>query len=442
MNRKVKSNDTTKEVDAEEQRRQEESRVRKEEENRKRKEEFRELSERQQKQKEAAEEASKKYAKKKGSGISSYYIVFGVLGALCLYVIVMLFLNQQPPLNKTSTIDDKRIEEHNQNFPWQQGPNKFFEGSTLADAKKIINTSFASHSNLVRCSIDETITPPESFDARTQWPNCLFSVANQQRTCGASYAFATSQTAAERICIGSKTDKRVQLSPQELLSCDTINSGCKGGYLNNALDYMKTKGLVDEECFPYQADSDTVKCDKMCSNPTRERIDGYCILFGEDDIKREIYKSGPVVAATQVYVDFLTYKSGVYTKGDEVARFSGFHAIKIIGWGVESGNENEPNKGNKYWIIQNSWGDDWGEGGYAKVSMGQELMFDQYAYAIKVKSDKAPEKEQRTQQPHKEVEVEDSSNLNLDDDLNLDVIEPEDVQSGGDEDEKEKKQDM
>jgi len=55
-----------------------------------------------------------------------YYISFGVLGALILYVVVMLFLNQTPPLNKVPTIDEKRIEEHNQNFPWRQGANKIF----------------------------------------------------------------------------------------------------------------------------------------------------------------------------------------------------------------------------------------------------------------------------------------------------------------------------
>ena len=126
----------------------------------------------------------------------------------------------------------------------------------------------------------------------------------------------------------------------------------------------------------------------MCSNPVKNRIDSYCLLFGEEDIKREIFKNGPVVSTTQVYIDFLTYKGGVYQKGDEVARFSGLQAVKIIGWGVESGSEMEPNKGNKYWIIQNSWGEDWGNEGYAKISHGQELMFDQYAYAIKFRGDR------------------------------------------------------
>ena len=92
----------------------------------------------------------------------------------------MLFINKQTPLNKTMTIDDKKIEEHNQNSPWKQGQNKFFEASTLADAKKIMNTSFASHSNLIRCSVDDSIIPPESFDSRNEWPNCISPVGTTQ----------------------------------------------------------------------------------------------------------------------------------------------------------------------------------------------------------------------------------------------------------------------
>jgi cathepsin B len=334
--------------------------------------------------------------------------------ALCFYVVIMLFMNQQAPLNKTAVIDEKRIDEHNQNTPWQQGSNKFFEGATLADAKKIFNASFANHPNLAKCNVDESVSTPESFDARIQWPQCMLPIANQQRTCGSSYAISATQATAERLCIASKDNKLTQLSVQELLSCDAANQGCKGGYINTALDYIRSKGVVDEQCFPYQADSDTVKCDKICPNPaTRERIEGYCVLFGEEDIKKDIMKNGPVVAATQIYVDFLTYKSGVYTKGDEVAKFSGFHSVKIIGWGVES--EEGSSKGNKYWLVQNSWGEDWGENGVAKIAMGQELMFDSYAYSLKVRSDKPQEPKQEKPKITKSADPDLDSDLNLDD---------------------------
>jgi hypothetical protein len=94
----------------------------------------------------------------------------------------MLFINQQTPLNKTLTIDEKKIEDHNQNNPWKQSSNKFFEDSTLADAKRIMNTSFASHSNLIRCSIDDSIVPPDNFDSRKEWPSCTTKVGNTQST--------------------------------------------------------------------------------------------------------------------------------------------------------------------------------------------------------------------------------------------------------------------
>ena len=63
---------------------------------------------------------------------------------------------------------------------------------------------------------------------------------------------------------------------------------------------------------------------------------------------------------TSVNEDFLTYKSGVYrhTTGGSL----GGHAIKVIGWGHESGLD--------YWLCVNSWNDTWGDKGLFKIQMG------------------------------------------------------------------------
>jgi len=416
MSSKIKKTST--EVDKE---RQEEETQKKQEEQRKEREEKKnekineaiELEKRKQINKENAEEAQRKLMKRKNNPYFYYYVTFGILGALTVYVVVMLFMNQATPLNKVLTVDEQKIEEHNNSFPWKQGSNKFFEGTTLSDAKKLVSSTFASHSNLARCSTDDSKATPSSFDYRTQWKSCVLPVRNQENTCGSGYAIAVAQTASERMCIASKAQQLVNLSAQELLSCDSNNSGCKSGFLNNSADYLKATGLVDETCLPYQLDT---TCDKMCAEPKRHKIEGYCILFGEEDIKREIVKNGPVVSVTTVHTDFLTYKSGVYVKGEEVPKFQGYHGIKIIGWGVENGSELEPNSGNKYWIVQNSWGEDWGENGYARISMGQELMFDQYAYALRVPGDKVekkPEPSKTSKVPAPETPVEE--NLNLED---------------------------
>lgn len=74
----------------------------------------------------------------------------------------------------------------------------------------------------------------------------------------------------------------------------------------------------------------------------------------------EIMTHGPVEAAFTVYSDFLSYKSGVYqhTTGQAL----GGHAIKILGWGVESGTD--------YWLVANSWNNDWGDNGFFKIRRG------------------------------------------------------------------------
>ena len=38
------------------------------------------------------------------------------------------------------------------------------------------------------------------------------------------------------------------------------------------------------------------------------------------------------------------------------------HAVVTVGYGITSNL-------NGYWIIRNSWGTDWGEGGYIRISM-------------------------------------------------------------------------
>ncbi|KAK6021324.1 papain family cysteine protease [Ostertagia ostertagi] len=77
-------------------------------------------------------------------------------------------------------------------------------------------------------------------------------------------------------------------------------------------------------------------------------------------IQRDIMKNGPVVAGFIVYEDFAHYKSGIYKH--TAGRMTGGHAVKIIGWGKE--------KGTPYWLIANSWHDDWGEKGFYRMIRG------------------------------------------------------------------------
>lgn len=407
MSSKVASN-----LSEEQLRDRQKSQEKKKQELEKKKESYAEDRKRAELNREKAEELAKKNAKKKKENYS-YQIMFGLLGALIVYVIVMTFVSQAPPLHKVLVVDKDKIDSFNRDsLHWKQDANTFFEGATLADAKKLFGSGFSSSNNLNRCFNDDTIIPPESFHVKEVFPQCTLPVEDTGKSCGSSYAFVLAQTLAERACIANSSEKSNSLSAQELLTCDSSNNGCKGGQLNTALEYITSKGLVDQECYKYKPESD--KCEGLCENPTRTKADSFCLLIGEDDIKRDIMKNGAAVSALQIFIDILTYKSGVYTKGDEVARFSGQHAIKIVGWGVESEGENA---GTKYWIIQNTWGTTWGEEGYAKIAVGQQdLFFEQYAYSIKAKVNRKPIQEEsiHSHEDHK-TETNETVNLDLDD---------------------------
>ena len=71
-----------------------------------------------------------------------------------------------------------------------------------------------------------------------------------------------------------------------------------------------------------------------------------------------------------ITTDFLVYKEGVYHKTKDQIKFKGAHVVKILGWAKHE------QKGESYWIIQNVWGYDWGEKGYAMVAMGETKLDD------------------------------------------------------------------
>lgn len=61
----------------------------------------------------------------------------------------------------------------------------------------------------------------------------------------------------------------------------------------------------------------------------------------------------------------------------------GGHAVKIIGWGKETKDDGVETE---FWIVQNSWGKDWGEDGYFRIAFG-ECGIDSFATSIEPKFD-------------------------------------------------------
>jgi hypothetical protein len=92
-------------------------------------------------------------------------------------------------------------------------------------------------------------------------------------------------------------------------------------------------------------------------------ISDYHLAGGEKQIRIEIWRWGPVATGIKVYPDFYMFdaKNDIY-KWNSIGPQVGGHAIVLIGWGEK--------KGHKYWLVQNSWGAEWGDHGYFKMDRG------------------------------------------------------------------------
>jgi cathepsin B len=219
-------------------------------------------------------------------------------------------------------------------------------------------------SNKIYPKIEVTATPT-NFDARTQWASLIHPVRDQQQ-CGSCWAFGASEALSDRFAIASKGKTIAVLSPEDLVSCDSTDYGCQGGYMENAWEYLENNGIVTDSCFPYTAGPGTeAPCASKCVDGSawkKYKCKQNSIVHPTtpDEIKTEIYKNGPMEGAFTVYEDFFNYKSGVYSHVS--GGVAGGHAIKILGWGTESGVD--------YWLCANSWGSGWGMAGFFKIKQG------------------------------------------------------------------------
>jgi cathepsin B len=171
---------------------------------------------------------------------------------------------------------------------------------------------------------------------------------------------------SDRFCIATHGKIDVVMSPQTLVSCDSSNMGCDGGYLDAAWEFIQSNGIASDVCEPYTSGNGvTGTCPKTCADGSAVKYfkaSGYKHITGVSQIQTEIMTNGPVQVAFQVYQDFMSYSSGVYHHVS--GGLLGGHAVETVGWGVEN---NTP-----YWLVKNSWSDSWGLQGYFKILRGSD----------------------------------------------------------------------
>ena len=303
-------------------------------------------------------------------------VILLILALLCL-------VNTQKKPNKT-LIQVKTLEKIKENAGWVPYPieENPFNNYTHADLHKLLGAELTWTSDNIMMMQDdddhkEQGNIPEAFDSRTQWPDCITPIRNQDH-CGSCWAFSAATAFSDRLCIASEGKTKVILSPQYLVSCDKKNLACQGGLLDRVWNFLETTGTVADSCFNYKSgDGKNIpQCPSQCDNAS-DKLVTYKAVKGSSkgltcslQMQKEILANGPVQTGFMVYEDFMHYKSGVYkfTHGKKL----GGHAIRVVGWGKDADVS--------YWIAANSWGPSWGETGFFRIAFG-ECLFDANGYA-------------------------------------------------------------
>jgi C1A family cysteine protease len=215
------------------------------------------------------------------------------------------------------------------------------------------------------------ISPPQFFDWRNFNGQNYITPAKDQGTCGSCWAFAAIGDIEAKYNIdNSNPNIDLDLSEQELVSCCYFcGGGCGGGDSRSALEYAASTGIVNESCFPYAALDLTCN---VCSNPERTKIRSFERIFNGSPtlIKRLLIDHGPVIGS-MYWSDTYSYWEGDVLRCAKV--YDTNHGILIVGY----------NDTGEYWIVKNSWGADWGDGGFFKLGYGEcNITFQAYVTAI------------------------------------------------------------
>ncbi|KAL2496827.1 Cysteine proteinases superfamily protein [Forsythia ovata] len=233
---------------------------------------------------------------------------------------------------------------NSQNLPYKLIDNEFADLTNLEFKSAYLGykSPMFSHKRRHNFTFDNSLVPP-SIDWRKR--GAVTPVKNQG-SCGSCWAF--SAVAAIEGINKIKTGKLVSLSEQELIDCDynTGNQGCEGGYMEKAFAFIKKiGGITTEHDYPYVGKNNKCKTTEEKERAVVRKL--YLLQWQNNQCHVAIDAGG---------YDFQLYSSGI---------FSGYcgkdlnHGVAAVGYGEANGE--------KYWLVKNSWGANWGEAGYIKM---------------------------------------------------------------------------
>ena len=284
-------------------------------------------------------------------------------------LLLAFFLTLSVSISHADEVSQVRAAIVSKQAQWKAGETSMTQLSPAERRARLglVKTSLPVGAEMIVMAEPPVVGAPPSLDWRNNGGNFVTPVRNQGG-CGSCWAFATTAALESSVLRAENTPGvDLNLSEQVLVSCGTSGGSdagsCAGGVIQYASNYIRDTGLPVESCYPYTGTDGS--CGSACGtyNTSTYRIVSWADVTGTSPtvsaIRDALVSYGPLVTTMDVYDDFFSYVSGVYshTAGD----YAGGHAVLIVGY----------SDAGQYFIVKNSWGAGWGESGYFKIAYSE-----------------------------------------------------------------------
>jgi len=254
-----------------------------------------------------------------------------------------------------AAVNTHNAEYKNGEHTWWAAMNEFSdfrdeEWTRLKTGKakhQVQQHPFAHHLSSSRDAI------PPRMDWREEG---VVSPIKDQGGCGSCWAFSAMEVVESHYMIATR--ENITFAPQAFVNCVANplecggTGGCEGATMELAFNMTATRGVPLESDLPYKGS------DASCQDyPVAAKCDGYYKVPVNDAraLETAIATVGPV--SVTVAANWGMYGGGIFDGGCSASRGCTLdHGVVAVGYDTD------------YWLIRNSWGGRWGEGGYIRLT--------------------------------------------------------------------------
>lgn len=264
-------------------------------------------------------------------------------------------------LSKFHFLDNVKyiIQENSKNHTYKLGLTKFLHLSHDEWRSRFHNLTMEKSTSDQVFVASNLRGTPESFS----WVSLgKTTPVKDQGTCGSCFSLSATETVETAYAI--KTNKLIVLSPQQVVDCSKLNSGCNGGMPSRVYSYLEKTAQCSEADYPYvSGPSEKEGTCHECFGAVPKLKSYASVKKGDEKAMLSAILINSLAVAIQAdQKEFQMYSSGVldFNCGTDLD-----HAVTAEGYGTEGGKD--------YWLVRNSWGTSWGDKGYIKMVRGNDL---------------------------------------------------------------------